>query len=133
MLLHGALFGIICLTSFYAVKWATGDLAAARTAAFLSLSISQTLHAYNLRSHKPIFTIGVFSNKLLNIATVTSLALIFAVAFIPPVAGAFSMTLLPAWAVMLCLGLALLPLVIDETVKLVMHFRGKRTTSLAKA
>ena len=125
LLLHGALFGVLCLVAFYVTLGATGDLAAARTAAFLTLSVSQTLHAYNMRSHKPLCMIGVFSNKLLNMATAGSLALIALVAIVPPVAAAFAMTIMPAWTYAMCLGFAVLPLVIDESVKLALHFGAK--------
>lgn len=126
LLFHGLLFGVICLVAFYVVLGVSGDLASARTAAFLSLSVSQTLHAYNMRSHRPLFVIGAFTNRLLNIATLTSLALIALVALVPPIAAAFAMTIVPFWVYVLCLGLAVLPLVIDESVKLVLHFRSKK-------
>lgn len=124
LILHGILFGAICLTAFYVTLGATGDLASARTAAFLSLSASQTLHAYNMRTMKPLFTVGVFTNKLLNIATLSSLALIALVVFVPPVAMAFSMTMCPLWVYLMCLGLSVLPIVIDESVKLALYYRG---------
>lgn len=132
LILHGVLFGAICLTAFYVTLSVTGDLVSARTAAFLSLSVSQTLHAYNMRTMKPIFTVGVFSNKLLNIATLSSLALIALVAFVPPIAMAFSMTICPLWVYLMCFGLSILPLVIDESIKLIVYF-GKKQGRNAKA
>ena len=123
---HGVLFGAICLFSFYTVKAVTGDLMQARTAAFLSIALSQTIHAYNMRSDKPFCTFNIFSNKLLNFATLASLALIAVVVFIPPVAYAFSMTVIPLWAYLMCLGLAVIPVAINETVKLAVHFKPIR-------
>lgn len=126
MLLHGVLFGAICLTAFYIVLNAMGDASQARTAAFLSLSLSQTLHAYNMRSHRPLFTIRPLSNRALNLATLLSFALIVPVISIPPVAAIFSMAIMPAWAYALGIALAFLPLIADEAVKIALYLRGKR-------
>ena len=125
LIFHGVLFGALCLTAFYVTLGMTDDMAMARTAAFLSLSVSQTLHAYNMRSTKPLCVIGVFTNKTLNIATLTSLALIALVVFVPPVAAAFAMTALPVWSYVMCFSLAILPIVIDESVKLGLRFARK--------
>ena len=132
ILAHGLLFGALALIAFYVVKHATGDLTSARTAAFLALSVSQTLHAYNMRSTKPLFTIGALSNKMLNLATATSLALIALVALVPPLATVFGMTMLPAWAYVLCLGLALIPLVINESVKIGLWLGKRRKVGLMR-
>lgn len=35
------------------------------------------------------------------------------------------MTIMPAWTYAMCLGFAVLPLVIDESVKLALHFGAK--------
>ncbi len=133
LVLHGLLFGALCLTAFYTALALGFELPAARTAAFLTLSVSQTLHAYNMRSLRPLFAIGVFTNKLLNIATAASLALIAIVVFVPPIAFAFGMTLLTPVMYLFCLGLAVIPIVIDESVKLAVHFSrsGRKRPAVA--
>ena len=122
MAAHGIAFGALCLIAYYSTRAITGDEATARTACFLTLGVSQILHAYNLRSDAPLFTCGVFSNRLLNAASAGALALIALAVFVPPVAAAFGMRMLSASITALCMGLAVLPLVADECVKTVRYF-----------
>lgn len=114
---HGILFGALCLIAFYVTLGMTNDYAAARTACFLTLGVSQVLHAYDLRSDKPLVMIKSH-NKLLNIATVVGLALISLAVFVPPVASAFAMKVPTLPNALFCLALAVVPVVINECVKI---------------
>ncbi len=91
---------------------------AGSTMAFLCLALSQTIHAYNMRSDHSVFKIGVFSNKILNLVTVLSLILIAFVAFVPGVNTVFNMMILPweCYAIVAAFGFA--PLVVMEIAKL---------------
>jgi Ca2+-transporting ATPase len=56
----------------------------ASTMAFVTLSFSELLRAFTARSERvSIFKIGVFSNRWMNLAVVTSLALLVAVIYVP--------------------------------------------------
>ena len=129
LVLHGLLFGALCLTAFYVTRAVTGDLAAARTACFLTLGVSQILHAYNLRSDKPLFTLHSH-NRLLNISSAAGLALVAFAVMIPPVATAFAMKVPSPLTVLFCLALAVIPLIVDESVKLFLYFRRKKSACL---
>ena len=131
LVLHGLLFGALCLTAFYVTRAVTGDLAAARTACFLTLGVSQILHAYNLRSDKPLFTLHSH-NRLLNISSAAGLALVAFAVMIPPVATAFAMKVPSPLTVLFCLALAVIPLIVDESVKLFLYFRRKKSARLGK-
>jgi Ca2+-transporting ATPase len=52
--------------------------------AFVTLSFSELLRAFTARSERlPIFKIGVFSNKYMNYAVLSSLVLLLIVVYVP--------------------------------------------------
>ena len=65
-----------------------------RTMAFAVLSISQLVHAFNMRTDKSIFKIHIFSNKYLCIAFISGVAMQAAVIMIPFLAAVFDVTAL---------------------------------------
>jgi P-type Ca2+ transporter type 2C len=70
----------------------------AKTMAFATLSLSELLRAYTARSERyPLFKIGVFSNKWMNLAVLSSTLLILAVIYIPFLATIFN-TMPLGWA-----------------------------------
>ena len=75
----------------------------------------------NMRSNKSLFAIGPFTNRNLNLAALGSLALVLAVALIPPVRTAFSLISLPMnlWAA--AIGLVLVPLPVMELGKIILR------------
>jgi len=91
----------------------------ARTMAFVVIASSQLFYALAKRSHdKSVFQIGVFSNKLLIGAILAGLALQFAAVSIPPLARAFRVQFLSPADWLLVLGLSLMPLAVNEIIKL---------------
>ena len=117
IILQGLMFGGLALAGFAIGRAITGTLEGGRTLAFMTLALSQVLHAYNMRSEYSIFKIGVFSNKKLNIVTLISLALIALVLFVPGVVTAFGMTYLPYYAYLYSLALAIVPIIVMEISK----------------
>lgn len=117
IILQGLMFGGLALGGFAIGKAIIGTLEGGRTLAFMTLALSQVLHAYNMRSEHSIFKIGVFSNKKLNIVTLISLALIALVLFVPSVVTAFGMTYLPYYAYLYSLALAIVPIIVMEISK----------------
>ena len=65
IVLQGFMFGILALTAFKIGESVTGTLAGGQALAFMTLALSQTIQAFNMRSEKSIFKIGMFSNKTL--------------------------------------------------------------------
>jgi len=91
----------------------------ARTMAFVVIASSQLFYALAKRSHdKSVFQIGVFSNKLLIGAILAGLALQFAAVSIPPLARAFRVQFLSPADWLLVIGLSLMPLAVNEIIKL---------------
>lgn len=91
--------------------------AAGSTLAFMVLALCQVVQAYNMRSSHSLFKIGLFGNRMLNLAAVVSLLLVSFVLFVPGVNVAFGMTYLPYWAYLIGLGFSLLPILIMEISK----------------
>jgi Ca2+-transporting ATPase len=110
---------------------------AARTMAFVTLSGCQLVRAYTNRSERAsLFSIGVFSNKWMQYAALSSTVLLLAVIYIPFINRVFNVIPLglSAWGYLI--PLILLPAVIDELTKLGMRRadtrRSKRRTAASR-
>jgi Ca2+-transporting ATPase len=90
----------------------------ARTMAFATLSISELLRAYTSRSERySVFAIGVFSNKWMQRAVLTSLAILLAIIYVPFLASIFGTTALSAEDWVIILPLILVPSIAAEINK----------------
>ena len=93
--------------------------------AFMVLSLTQIVQAFNMRSEHSLFRLGFFTNKKLNGAALISLALVCLVLF-TPLRIPFGLVALPAWLYGCGLGLILVPLVVMELAKAVGLIRRRR-------
>ncbi|HCO74152.1 MAG TPA: ATPase [Clostridium sp.] len=133
LLFNGVLIGILTLIGFIYGVNKYGDagvtlvniannpeaLMHAQTIAFVVLSGTQLIHSLNMRSSdKSIFKIGLFSNMYLIYAMVVGIALQMAVIYIPPIAKMFNVIPLTLADWGLVIVLSLIPLVINEIIKL---------------
>ena len=125
VVLQGMMFAALTLTAFW-IGWGGNDanIDAGRTMAFAVLALCQIVQAYNMRSDRSLFKIGVFTNRTLNLAALASIALVALVLF-TPVGIAFGMVTLPWHMYLIALGLILVPLVVMEIAKLVGAIRKK--------
>ena len=80
--LEGALFAAATLVSFY-IGNKRGDFLTGKTLAFITLSLSQVLFTYVVKSNNSVFNRELFDNKYLNMAALTSIILISLVLFTP--------------------------------------------------
>lgn len=117
VVLQGFMFAVLTLVGFKIGENVTGTLAGGQTMAFMILSLSQIVQAFNMRSDRSLFKIGFFSNKKLNQAALISLLLVVAVLF-TPLRTAFGLIKLDISLYLIALGLILVPLVIMELSKL---------------
>ena len=91
-----------------------------QTMAFCVLAFSQLVHVFNVRDNKTsIFKTGIFSNKQLILAVLTSAALMFIILLIPALRHIFSIPVLPVGNVLEIVILSLMPLIIVELFKLI--------------
>ena len=116
ILLQGLMFGILTLIAFRIGEGTTGELSAGQTMAFMVLSLSQVLQAFNMRSRRSLLSIGIFSNSKLNLAALCSVLLIFIVLFTPlgTVFGLISLTI-PHYII--AFALIIIPVLIMELAK----------------
>ncbi|MCX7031263.1 MAG: cation-translocating P-type ATPase [Spirochaetes bacterium] len=104
----------------------------AGTMAFVTLMCCELIRAYTNRSERAsIFSIGVFSNKYMQYAVFSSVALLLAALYVPflsdRVFGSQQMGW-REWAV--ALPLALLPAFVDEMCKVVLRLRDRRARAV---
>ena len=94
--------------------------------AFAVLSLSQLVHAFNVRSERSLFTMGLFSNTKMLLSFVVCLGLQVSVISIPVLSTVFKTACLsgPQWLTVAALSLA--PLVVVELEKWYARYRKKR-------
>ena len=98
----------------------------AATMAFVTLSFSELLRAFTARSERvPILNIGLFTNKVMNWAILSSLILLLVVVYVPFLQGIFDTVPLTwvQWRVILPLLLG--PSVAAEFTKVIYSLRQK--------
>ena len=125
VILQGFMFAALSLIGFVMGEKFGGSLEAGQTMAFMTLALSQVLHAFNMRSEHSIFKIGVFTNKNLNLAALASVLMVLIV-LLTPVGIVFGMVKLPLWLYGVGVGLVLVPLVIMELSKALGLVRHKK-------
>lgn len=96
----------------------TDALIHAQTMAFITLSISQLFHSFNLRSRtKSIFKVGLFTNKYLLGAIALGIFIQVGLVYIPFFNSVFGIHFLTATDWLLIIGLSVIPVVVNEFVK----------------
>lgn len=113
---EGALIATVSLIAFYIGLNTSAALAS--TMAFATLTMSRLLHGFNCRRSESIFEIGLFSNIYSIYAFIAGLCLIMLALFVPALHGIFSIADISAAQILSCMGLALIPTVIIQAVKL---------------
>ncbi|MEG0900421.1 MAG: calcium-translocating P-type ATPase, PMCA-type [Oscillospiraceae bacterium] len=126
ILLNGSIFAIITIFSYYLGKTIIGTIEAGRTMAFLVLSFSQLFHAFNSRSERSIFKIGVLKNKYMLGAFSISSLLIMLIVIIPPVSRIFGLVDLTFNLYIAALILSFLPILIVEIEKFIRQLFKKK-------
>ena len=123
--IEGCLIGAISLLAF-TIGRVYFDVAVGRTMAFAVLSLSQLVHAFNVRSERSLFTMGLFSNTKMLLSFVVCLGLQVSVISIPVLSAVFKTACLsgPQWLTVAALSLA--PLVVVELEKWYARYRKKR-------
>jgi len=92
----------------------------AQTMAFTTLAISELLRAYSARSeHYFLHQIGIFTNKYMQYAVLTSLVIILAIIYVPILDPLFDTTFLDARDWLIILPLMFMPAIAAEITKLI--------------
>lgn len=125
ILYQGAMVSALTLISYY-IGLRMDDAAHGITMAFLTMSMAEVFHSFNMRSQRgSIFTMHSHNNVLW-LAMLGSFIATTAVCEIPLLAGAFGLTGvgLLEYAISIALGFAVIPIV--ETVKLIQRAFAKK-------
>ena len=120
IVLQGCMFAGLALASYCIARYGFGlGSEACSAATFFVLALSQTLHAYNMRSGHSLFKVGPFTNKMLNIVTLIALALIAFVMFTPGVMSVFGFgsAYLPWEIYVIGIALSIVPIIVMEIAK----------------
>ena len=130
--IQGIMFALLTLTAFWvgtglefvhlfdgvmldeAHEW---NLIGGQTLAFMVLALCQIVQAYNMRTEHSIFKIGPFTNKTLNMAALTSTALMAFVLFVPGVQDIFNLRYLTWQQYLIGVALIFVPLLVMEVAK----------------
>lgn len=114
--LEGALIGALALVAF-TIGRTFFNIATARTMTFAVLSLSQLIHAFNMRSTHSLFHIGFTSNKKMVLSFLACMGMEIAVIMLEPLAVIFKTTPLGLGEWLLVAGLSLIPLLAVELEK----------------
>ena len=131
VVLQGCMFAFLTLIAFFVgcevnPKLATEvQLEQGQTMAFMVLALCQIVQAYNMRSERSLFKIGVFTNKTLNLAALSSIILVAVVLF-TPLNSIFGLVLLSWQKYLIAIGLIFVPLVVMEASKLLGLIKHKK-------
>jgi len=118
--IEGCMIGALALLAFSIGRNlydTTTDPLIGRTMAFAVLSLSQLVHAFNMRSEHSIFSINIFSNKYLIWAFLAGCTLQVSVILFKPLAKIFKVVALTPNQWLLVAGLSILPIILVELQK----------------
>ena len=127
--LEGAMIGMLSLIAFGVgtIFFDVGDsVAYGRTMAFATLSISQLVHAFNMRSETSILRIPIFENRYLVGALIIGVILQVSVISVAPIASIFRVVSLPAEGWLAVAALSLLPIIIVEIEKFLLYPKARQ-------
>jgi Ca2+-transporting ATPase len=130
----------IAITAVTLIAFLTGlriypeSLTAAQTMAFMTMISSELWRAFTSRSERyPLLRLGVFSNRPMVLATVSSFVLMLGVVYLPFVQPVFSTVGLPLRDWMILFPLTLLPSVAAEVTKWLLSRHSAPTAQGAPA
>jgi len=118
IIFQGIMIGALSLMAFMIGQQT--DLVTARTMTFITLSLSQLFHSYNIRSrYLNVLGLGFFSNRYLNMGVLISLVCLLTVYCVPVLRDMFKLTWLSWPSFLTCVGLGFMTIVIMESIKLI--------------
>ena len=116
---QGALIAAVVMAAFY-IGLERGS-AHASTMAFATLTLARLFHGFNCRSRRSVVKIGVLSNRFSVYAFLAGVLLLAIVLFVPGISGVFQISMIGGMEVLTIIGLAVLPTIILQIGKLILH------------
>lgn len=132
ILVEGCMIGMLTLLSFTIGNKYYG-LEVGRAMAFVSLSMLELVHSFNIKSEDSILKVNIFNNKFLLGAFLLGMILQIGVVSIPQISNIFSCVPLNSEQWLLVLGISICPIIIMEIQKKINEIKfGKRVYSFQK-
>ncbi len=101
--------------------------ALANTLAYLTLSLSQLPLAFVMRSESlSVFAVGLFRNRMMLLASLSSIVLVLATVYVPPIAALFDITPVPLEWLLASALISLVPALALELFKAAARARQRR-------
>ncbi len=127
IVLHGLFICAAALAAYWIGMLVYENHDESMTMTFIVLSISQLSHALNQRSNtESIFKHGQGHNKFLLIALAASAAIVALVVFVPPLMKLFDLVYISWREWLICIGLALFPLIAVEISKIFIRMYNRK-------
>ena len=127
MMLQGALIAVSTMTAFH-IGLKTSD-ALATTMAFSVLTLARLFHGFNCRSDESMAKLGFGSNRYSIYAFFGGVCLLGLVLLIPALHGVFSVADVSGMHLLVIVGLAFLPTLIIQIIKMVREALTEKTGS----
>ncbi len=121
MMSQGLLIAICVITAFYLGLKQSATMASSM--AFTTLTLARLLHGFNCRSEESLFTLGFKRNMWSLYAFLTGIVLLALVMFVPAVMHMFGVASMSTTQVGCVIGLALVPTIIIQIIKVVREHR----------
>ena len=112
---QGILIGLLSLGAYLIgnnINHVTG-----MTMAFVTLALTQLIHAFNIKSSQTVFSRQVFNNKYLWMSLLAGVCLQLVIIYVPAFADAFTLTPLTFQQMGISVLLAFVPLMVVEVIK----------------
>ena len=119
MITQGLLIAAASMTAYHIGL--TVSSAMASTMAFATLTLARLFHGFNCRGSESIFRLGLTSNRYSLYAFAAGVSLLALVIFLPALHSVFSIAALPMTALGQIVGLALMPTVLIQIMKIIRH------------
>ena len=119
MITQGLLIAAASMTAYHIGL--TVSSAMASTMAFATLTLARLFHGFNCRGSESIFRLGLTSNRYSLYAFAAGVSLLALVIFIPGLHSVFSVADLPMTALGQIVGLAFMPTVLIQIMKIIRH------------
>ncbi len=113
---EGIMIGTLTLVSFTIGNKFYG-IQVGRTMAFVSLSLLELVHSFNIKSEESIFKSGIFNNLYIIFSFLIGTLLQVSVVSIQPISSVFECTPLNKYQWLIVIGISICPIIIMELQK----------------
>ncbi|MDE7263192.1 MAG: calcium-translocating P-type ATPase, PMCA-type [Anaeroplasmataceae bacterium] len=117
IIIEGCIIGVCAIIAYSIGHFLESSHTLGQTMAFFTLSTSQLLHAFNVKSKHSIFSLKSYKNHFLNFAILVGFILQLLVIYCPGINTLFQFVPLSFTNLVICLGLSLLICVYAELFK----------------